>query len=103
MRLEHLGLQEVDQMAARGAQVVHEGVAVGSPPQRQRRQVEPGRPALQPLDQTIHLLGHEAEREAPVQERVRLPGREPQIVGAQLEQLTVRAQRSQRKVRLRPG
>ena len=31
------------------------------------------------------------------------PEREPQIVGAQLEQVTVRAQRSQRKVRLGPG
>ena len=37
MRLEHLCLQEVDQMAGQDAQFVHEGAGVGSPPQRERR------------------------------------------------------------------
>ena len=89
-------------MPARGAQFAHEGPTVGSPPYGKRHKVEAGWPALHPVNENIDLLGHEAESKAPVQEFVRLPGREPQIVGAQLEQITVRAQRSQRKVRLGP-
>ena len=47
--------------------------------------------------------GAETEPEAPVQERGHLLGGETQLVGSQLEQLTVPAQRSQRKGRLPPG
>ena len=53
-------------MTARGAQRVHEGVAVGSPPQRERRKVEPGRPAIHPGDERIDILGLEAERQPAV-------------------------------------
>jgi len=53
--------------------------------------------------ESIHLFGHEAEREAAVQERVRLLGGEPQIVGPQLEQVAMGAQRGQRKVGFGPG
>jgi hypothetical protein len=90
-------------ITALGAQFGHQGVPVSSPPQRQRRQVQSGWPALHPLEESIHLLWHEAETQAPVQECVRFLGREPQIVGAQLEQVAVGAQRGQRKVRLGPG
>ena len=90
-------------MAARGAEPAHEGVAVGSTLQRQRREIKPGRPSASPLDQAIEVLGRQAQREAPVQEGARLLAGEPQIVGAQLEQLTVGAQRSDRQIRLRPA
>ena len=103
VRLEHLGHQEIDHVAVRAAKSAHESVAVGSVPQRERREVEPGRPSLRLPQQTFDIFGREAEPEAAVQECVRLLGGEPQIAGAQLEQFTVGAQRSQRKVRLSPG
>ena len=53
MRLEHLRLQEVDHVAARGAQLVHQAVAVGGPPQRERRQGK-ARPASPPSARGDH-------------------------------------------------
>ena len=90
-------------MTVRAAESAHERVAVGSVLQRERGEIEPGRPSLRLLHQSFDIFGREAEPEAAVQEGVRLLAGEPQVAGPQLEQLTVGAQRTHRQDRLCPA
>ena len=103
MRVEHFGDQEIDHVPVRAAESAHQSVPVGGVLQRQRRQIEPGRPSLRLPGQPFDIPGREAEPEAAVQEGVRLLGGEPQVIGSQLEQLAVSAQRRHRQHRLRPA
>ena len=103
MRLEYLRLQEIDHVTVRAAESAHQRVPVGGVLQRQRGQIEPGRPSLRLVHQGFDISGRQAEPEAAVQEGVRLLAGEPQVAGPQLEQLTVGAQRRHRQGRLRPA
>lgn len=90
--LQHLRLKEIVHMAARGgAEPGHEVMTVRVPAQRQCRQVEPGRPSFGPVDKSLDVLALEPESEAPVQELIRFPRREPQIAEPKLGQLTASA------------
>ena len=81
MRLEYLRHQEIDYVTVRAAESAHESVAVSSVLQRERGEVEPGRPSLRLPDQGFDIFGREAEPEAAVQEGVRLLAGEAQIAG----------------------
>ena len=103
MRLEYLRLQEIDHVTVRAAESAHQRVAVGSVLQRERGEIEPGRPSLRLHHQGFDIFGREVEPEAAVQEGVRLLAGESQVAGPQLEQLTVGAQRRDRQGRLCPA
>ena len=81
MRLEYLRLQEIDHVTVRAAESAHQSVAVGSVLQRERGEIEPGRPSLRLLHQSFDIFGREAEPKAAVQEGVRLLAGESQVAG----------------------
>ena len=90
-------------MGARPVERRHQRVLVRLAGQRQRGQVDPGRPALGARDEQVDVGVVEAELEAAVEERPGLLGGEAQRVGPQLEQLPVRPQRAERQGRVGPG
>ena len=100
---EHLAREEVDDVRAGAVEGPHQPGLVRLARQRQRGQVDPGRPALGARDEQVDVGGGEAEPEAAVEELVRLGPREAQVVRAQLEQLAVGAQRAQRQRRVGAG
>ena len=76
---------------------------IGLPAQRQGRQLQPGRPALGPRDQRRHRRfrqGHPGYGRLPPQQRRRLVRGEPQLRGAQLDQLPAAPQPGQRQRRV---
>ena len=68
--------------------------------QRQRGELQPGRPALGALLQQLDVAGLEAERERAVEQRVGLGAVELQLVGAHLDQLAGGAQAGERQRRV---
>ena len=93
--LEHLLGQVVQDIAVAAGERGDEAVDVGLPAQRQARQLQPGRPALGPRGQRRGDRVRQ-RRTGPrpagrsrdlLQQRRRLPRREPQVRGAQLGQL----------------
>ena len=84
------------------AEPAHERVPILDCLERERREVEPGRPALGSLDEIVDVLGLEPELETIVQEHVCLGRSEAEVLGSQLEQLAVGAQRRQRERGLAP-
>ena len=65
---------------------------VGGRRQRQRREIQACGPTLGPLDQADNILRSQTERVPLVQQRTTLGGGEPQVTGAQLEEVALRAQ-----------
>ena len=101
MCFEHLVDQEVDDVAAPAAEPAHERMTIVRRPERQSCEVEPGGPALGPLDEILDVLGLEPELQTIVQENLCLGKSEAEILRSHLEQLAVRAQRRQRETRAR--
>ena len=97
---EHLAREEVDDVGARAVERRDEAVLVRRAGERQRRQVDAGGPALGARDEQLDVGGVEPERQPSVEELVRLRGREPQLVRAQLQQLPARSQRAERQRRV---
>ena len=102
MCFEHLVDEEIDDVAAPAAEPAHERVSIVGCPERERCEVEPGGPALGPLDEIVDVLGLEPELETIVQENVRLGRSEAEVLRSHLEQLPVRAERRQREGGLAP-
>jgi hypothetical protein len=69
----------------------------------QPRQVQPGRPAGGPLDQQLDIRRAEGQSEAAVQETVGLLDGEAQVVGPELEQVSVSPESGEREVRFPSG
>ena len=95
LALEHLLGQVVQDIAVAAGERGDEAVDVGLPAQRQASQLQPGRPALGPRGQRRGGRVRQrrtgprpaGRRRDLLQQRRRLPGREPQVRGAQLGQL----------------
>jgi len=100
---QKLGLQvRADQLVLAGER--RHRVGQRTPvPQRQRRQVQPGRPSLGPLVQLSHLLRAQADPR-PTQQRCRLRHRKRQVAGADLQDPARGAQpRHRQRRRVPPG
>src|SRR5262249_46608562 len=89
--LEHFVDEEVDDVATGTAEPAHERVPVLGTAKRQRSEIQPGRPALGPFDELIDVIARQPEVETIVEEKIRLGGAEPELLGAQLEQLSMGA------------
>ena len=59
--LEYLRHQEIHNVTVRTAKCAHESVVVGGGLQRERRKIEPRRPSLSLLHQTLDVFGCEIE------------------------------------------
>ena len=103
VRGEHLAGEEVDHVRAGAVERTHQAGLVRAARERQRGEVDPGRPPLRAPDERLDVGGGQVEREPAVEELVRLGGREPQRVRAELDQLAARPQRAERQRRIRPG
>src|SRR5215207_11671020 len=99
---EDLAGEEVDDVCARAVERADERPPVRRAGERQRSEVDPGRPALRPGDEEVDVGRRQRELEPVVQELPRLAGREAQVVGAQLDQLAARAERAEREGRVSP-
>ena len=66
--VQDLLAQVVDDMAARPGELGHEPRSIGTFPERQSRQVEPGRPALGACLERLHGARIEIEPQRPIQE-----------------------------------
>ena len=99
---EHLVDEEIDDVAAPAAEPAHERVSIVDCPEREGCEVEPGGPALGPLDEIVDVLGLEPELQTIVQETVCLGKSEAEVLRSHLEQFPVRAQRRQREGGLAP-
>ena len=91
MCFEHLVDEEIDDVAAPAAEPAHERVTIVHCLEREGCEVEPGRPALGPLDEILDVLGLEPELQTIVQENLCLGRSEAEILRPHLEQLPVRA------------
>ena len=69
-------------MTVRPAKGVYKSVAVGGRLERERCEIEPGRPSLRPQQQGVDVFGCEVEPETSVQESVGFVGGESQIGGS---------------------
>src|SRR6185503_8073929 len=76
----------VDDVAVRAVESRHEPVGIGRVTQRERGQVDAGRPALGARVEDIQRLGSEPETELLVEEGSLLVLREAEIEGAELQQ-----------------
>ena len=100
---QHLLDQVVEDEAMAAGERLHERRHVVMPPQRERRELESGGPALRPRVEGGDVVGAELEPHHAVEERVRLVDGEAEVGDAQLEQLAAASQsrQSERRVRAR--
>ena len=70
--------------------------------ERERCEVEPGRPAFGSLDEVVDISGSSPSSRRSLRSSVGLGAREAELVGAQLDQRPVRAERRQRQRGLVP-
>ena len=100
MPIEHLGREVIDDLAVVAGERRNVGMAVGASAQRQADQLQSGRPALGVLLEAANLVLGQVELHAVIEQASRLLRGEPQILGAELEQLRPRTQPSQRERRI---
>ena len=84
---QHLRAQVVGDMAVVAVEGGDEGARVLSAAKRKPSQVQPGRPALGPLGQTLDVVGRELQPHRPVQQGQGLFVGELQVGGPELGQL----------------
>ena len=101
---QHLFEQVVQDEVAAAAECLDEGgLALVRPiSEREGRELQPGDPALGTRLERPDVVGGEAECHSAVEECRRLVGREAQVVGADLGELTAGAPARERQGRVRP-
>jgi len=100
---QHLTAEVVDDVAVVARERLDEAAGVGPVAQRQRGQVQGGRPALGALLQPGHVGGAQPQPEYLVEQRRRLLQAEAQLLGADLQQLPADTHPGQRQRGIRAG
>ena len=99
-RVEHLAREVVGDVAMVAVERAHAGLRLGQLPQPERGQVQPGRPALGPLDEQLDVLVVERDPLALDEQLARLVEPERELGGADLAERTAGAQASERQRRV---
>jgi hypothetical protein len=103
LALEHLGTQVIGHVAVGAVEGGDETARVLAAAKRKAGQVQPGRPALGPLGQPLHVLGRQLQAHRAVQQFGCLFVGELQIAHPQFGQLSSGSHPGQLKRRVGPG